>query len=135
MNPTLIGSSVDVVGTTDNQRGRQCDKHLVCGEALVVGSYVFFRRAQFAWRAGVVEDVLEVYSSFDGNDCKVGYLLKHLAGRADVYDGLCARVVEIYSAESEVTAKRQKFHRNKGCCVALIIDAGIDVVGGDVGRV
>lgn len=65
MNPTLIGSSVDVVGTTDNQRGRQCDKHLVCGEALVVGSYVFFRRAQFAWRAGVVEDVLEVYSSFE----------------------------------------------------------------------
>jgi len=67
-NLTLIGSSVDVVGTTDNQRGCQCDKHLVCGEALVVGSYVFFRRAQSAWRAGVVEDVLEVYSSFDGND-------------------------------------------------------------------
>ena len=51
MNLTLIGSSVHVVGTTDNQRGRQCDKHLVCGEALVVGSYVFFRRAQFAWRS------------------------------------------------------------------------------------
>ena len=50
MNPTLIGSSVDVVGTTDNQHGRQCDKHLVsCGEDLiVVGSYVFFRKTQFA---------------------------------------------------------------------------------------
>ena len=135
MNPTLIGSSVDVVGTADNERGRTCDKHPVCGEALVVGSYVFFRKTQFAWRAGVVEDVLEVFSSFDGNDCKVGYLPKHLAVRADAYDGLCARVVEIYSGESEVTAKKQKFHRNKGCCVALIIDVGIDVVGGDVGRV
>jgi len=135
MNPALIGSSVDVVGTTDNQRGRQCDKHLVCGEALVVGSYVFFRKTQFAWRAGVVEGVLEVYFSFDGNDCKVGYLLKHLAVQADAYDGLCARVVEICSGKSEVTAKRQKFLRNKGCCVAFIIDAGIDLVGGDVGRV
>ena len=62
---------------------------------------------------------------------KVGYLPKHLAVWADAY-GLCAHVVKIYSAESEVTANRQKFHRNKGCCVALIIDAGIDVVGGDV---
>ena len=46
MNPALIGSSVDVVGTTYNQRGLQCDKHLVCGEALVVGSYVFFRKTR-----------------------------------------------------------------------------------------
>ena len=58
---------------------------------------------------------LEVYSSFDGNDCKVGHLPKHLAVRADGYDGLCSRVVEIYSGKSEVTAKKQKFHRNKGC--------------------
>ena len=47
----------------------------------------------------------EVYSSFDRKDCKVGYLPKHLAARAHAYDGLCARVVEIYSAQSEVAAK------------------------------
>ena len=40
MIPLLIGSSMDVVGTTDSQRGRQCDKHYVCGEALVIGSHV-----------------------------------------------------------------------------------------------
>ena len=77
--PLLICSSVDVVGTTDSQRGRQCDKHYVCGEALVIGSHVCFRKARFAWREGVVEDVLEVYSWFDGKDCKVGYLPKHSA--------------------------------------------------------
>ena len=60
MNPNLIGTCVDVVGTTDCQRGRQCDKHPVCGEALAVGSHVCFRKTQFAWREGVVEDVLEV---------------------------------------------------------------------------
>ena len=66
----LIGSRVDIVGTTDSQHRRQCDKHYVCGEALVIGSHVCFLKAQFAWREGVVEDVLEVYSSFDGKDCK-----------------------------------------------------------------
>ena len=79
MIPALIGSSVDVVGTTDSQRGRQCDKHHVCRDALVIGSHVCFRKARFAWREGVVEYVLEVYSLFDGKDCKVGYLPKHLA--------------------------------------------------------
>ena len=73
MIPSLIGSSVDVVGTTDSQRGCQCDKHYVCVEALVIGSHVCFRKARFSWREGVVEDVLEVNSLFDGKDCKVGY--------------------------------------------------------------
>ena len=53
MIPLLIGSSVDVLGTADSQRGRQCDKHYVCGEALVIGSHVFFRKARFAWREGM----------------------------------------------------------------------------------
>ena len=79
--------------------------------------------------------MLEVYSLFDGKDCKVGYFPKHLAVRDDAYDGLCACVVEIYSAQSEVASKQQKFHRNKGCCVAEIIDIhsvlGLnDAVGG-----
>jgi len=70
--------------------------------------YVFFRKTQFAWRAGVGVYVLEVYSSFDGNDCKVGYLPKHLAVRADAYDGLCARVVEIYSGKSDKNSSATK---------------------------
>ena len=102
--------------------GPQCDKHYVCGEALVIGSHVCFSKARFSWREGFVDNVLEVYSLFDGKDCKVGYLRKDLAVQADAYDGLCACVVEIYSAQSEVAAKQQKFHRIKGCCVAEIID-------------
>ena len=62
-----------------------------------------------------------MYSSFEGTECKVGYLPKHLAVRADTYARLCARIVEIYSSMSEVTAKTQKYHHNKGCCVAVII--------------
>ena len=86
------------------------------------------------------------YSLFDGVDFKVGYLPKHLAVRANAYNGLCARVVEIYSAQSEVADEQQKFYCNKGCSVVEIIDIqsvlGLndemrgtvmnDLVGGDV---
>jgi hypothetical protein len=67
----------------------------------------------------------EAYFIEDGlATCKVGYLPKHLAFRADRYDGLCARILEVYSsdkAETDCVAKRQKYHRKCGCCVAVIV--------------
>ena len=85
MDPDVIGSEVEVVGTTESQRGRSCAKHNCCGEALVrVGTHVCFRKTRFAWRDGEEEDVIEVYFLEDGlATCKVGYLPKHLAFRAD----------------------------------------------------
>ena len=88
------------------------------------GSYVCFHKTQFAWRGGDKEDVLEVFhldSRIMG--CKVGYLPKHLAARVDRYDGLCARIAEIYSSNCThcaSIAKRQKYHRGIECCVATI---------------
>jgi hypothetical protein len=55
--------------------------------------------------------------------CKVGYLPKHLAARADRYNGLFARIVEIYSSNRTLCAsitKRQKYHGGVRCCVATI---------------
>ena len=127
IDPDLIGSEVEVVGTTESQRGRSCAKHRCCGEALVrVDSHVCFRKTRFAWRDGEEEeDVLEVYFLEDGlATCKVGYLPKHLAFRADRYDGLCARILEVYSsdsAECDCVAKRSKYHRIFGCCVATVL--------------
>jgi len=44
LDPDLIRSEVEVVGTTESQRGRLCTKHSCCGEALVrVDSHVCFR--------------------------------------------------------------------------------------------
>jgi hypothetical protein len=126
LDPNLVGSAVEVVGTTESQRGRSCPKHSCCGSALIrVGSHVCFRKTRFAWRDGEEEDVLEAYFIEDGlATCKVGYLPKHLAFRADRYDGLCARILEVYSsdkAETDCVAKRQKYHRKCGCCVAVIV--------------
>ena len=46
---------------------------------------------------------MEVFHVKEGRKmCKVGYLAKHLAFRADQYDGLCARITEVYSGDRTV---------------------------------
>ncbi len=90
------------MGTGEKQRNRTCKLHkeVPCGSQLRVGTSVCFCKNQFAWRDEKDEDVLEVFVIKNGiQGCKVGYLPKHLAARADRYDGLFIRIVEIYSGD------------------------------------
>jgi len=126
VDPNIVGFDVEVVGTGESQRGCSCSEHNVCGTALVrVGSYVCFGKERFAWCDGKEENVVEVFHVEEGRKtCEIGYLAKNLAFRADRYDGLCARITEVYSGDRTIyenAAKRLKFHRNIGCCVAVII--------------
>jgi hypothetical protein len=133
LDHNLIGSQVEVVGTGEKQRNRTCKLHkgVPCGSQLHVGMFVCFRKNWFAWRNEKDEDVLEVFVVKNGiQGCKVGYLPKHLAAWVDHYDGLCARIVEIYSSNCTTcdnVAKRQKYHHNIGCCLAVIIGDARDV--------
>ena len=85
VDPNIVGSDVEVIGTGESQHGQSCGEHYVSGTALVhVGSYVCFGKARFAWRNGKKEDVVEVFHVKEGRKmCKDGYLAKHLAFRAD----------------------------------------------------
>ena len=126
VDPKIVGSDVEVVGTGESQRDCLCSEHNVCGTALVrVGSYVCFGKERFAWRDRKEENVVEVFHVEEGcKTCKIGYLVKHLAFRADRYDGLCGRITKVYSGNQTIcenAAKRLKFHRNIGCCIAIII--------------
>ena len=90
------------MGTGEKQRNRTCKLHkeVPCGSQLRVGTSVCFCKNQFAWRDEKDEDVLEVFVIKNGiQGCKVRYLPKHLAARADRFDGLCTRIVEIYSGD------------------------------------
>ena len=124
MDCNIVGSQVEVVGICVSQRGRSYNKHHVCGLQLREGSYVCFRKMRFVWRGGDKEDVLEEFHLDSGiMGCKVGYLPKHLAARADPYDGLCVHIVEIYSSyctRCTSIAKRQKYHHGVGCCMSTI---------------
>jgi len=118
----LVGTLVDVVGTTANNRGRSCPRHSCCGSQVVERSTVVFRREQLVFRDGVEEDVVAVYLISHGvMTCKVGFLPAHLNHRTRDYDGLVARVVSVYSDRCTNLVKRQKFRRNLGCCAAKIL--------------
>ena len=118
----LVGTLVDVVGTTATNRGRSCFRHSCCGSQVAEKSTVAFRREQLIFREGREEDVIAVYVVVHGvMMCKVGFLPAHLNRRARDYDGLIARVISVYTDRCTNVVKRQKYWRNNGCCVARIV--------------
>ena len=120
----VVGTLVDIVGINAKDRGRSCSRHNCCGLQISKGSVVCFVRERMAWRdQGKVEDVLAVYvKAGDGTmRCKVGFLPLHLAVCPGAYDGVNARVISVYSECSSNVVKRQKYWRNKGCCVARVL--------------
>ena len=118
----LVGTLVDIVGTTANNRGRSCPRHSCCGSQVVERSTVVFRREQLVFRDQREEDVIAVYLISHGvMTCKVGFLPAHLNHRVRDYDGLVARVVSVYSDRCTNLVKRQKFRHNHGCCAAKIV--------------
>ena len=60
----------------------------------------------------------------DGIDhCCIGYLPKAYVKNWKQYDGALVQVVEVYSGDSDSPMKRQKFHRNHGLAVRVIISS------------
>jgi hypothetical protein len=132
-NPALLlqhlqGTMADVVGIEKNDRGHWCHAHDVCGDQLISRSKIRIRKETMisVLDGGTEEVVITAYIVSDATMmCKVGFLPRHLAShRADDYDGMYARVIEVYSSRLTNITKHQKHHRNHGCCVAKIL--GID---------
>ena len=77
--------------------------------------------------SGKEETALAVYWVTDGEDrCHVGFLRRHMVRHKKKYNGRIAQIVEIFSDKSESPSDRQKFHRNKGCCRAVLLDVSDD---------
>jgi len=120
----LCGTLVDVVGIAAKNRGQSCPRHDVCGSQLETGMKVRFVKERLKWRGEDEEDVLVVYvvKGVGELGCRVGFLPQHLAStRAEEYDGIFARIIEIYSDRCTSKIKRQKMHCNEGCAVAKIL--------------
>ena len=72
---------------------------------------VRFVKERLKWRGDDEEDVLFVHTLKGVGElgCRVGFLPQHLAStRVDEYDGLFARIIEIYSERCTSKVKRQK---------------------------
>ena len=72
----------------------------------------------------IEETAIAVYLVSDGIDqCRVGFLQRHMLKYGRQYGGVLAQVTEVYCADSESPMKRKKYHRNRGCCLAAIISS------------
>jgi hypothetical protein len=55
--------------------------------------------------------------------CHVGFLPRHMVKHVVCYDGVLAQVTRVFSDDPTCSdsAERRMFHKNKGCCLAVII--------------
>ena len=69
----------------------------------------------------VEETALAVYLIFEGIDrYQVGFLRRFLVKHKKKYNGRLAQITDILGSESESPSDRHKYHRNKGCCHAVL---------------
>ncbi|KAI2509921.1 hypothetical protein MHU86_4486 [Fragilaria crotonensis] len=116
------GITIEIVGTEASGNGRTCDAHDVCGNILSDDVVVRLRKVQILSDRGVEETAIAAYLVSDGIDqCRVGFLQRHLVPHAKNYDGVLAQITEVYGSDSESPSKRKRYHHNRGCCLAAII--------------
>ena len=118
------GITVEIVGIEASNNGRSCDQHDVCGSVLDDDVVVRLRKVQILNSQGREETAIAAYLVSDGIDqCRVGFLQRHLVAHAKSFDGVLAQVTEVYSVTSESPSKRKKCLQKMGCCLAAVISA------------
>ena len=80
-------------------------------------------KERMKYRGDDEDDVLGVYLLVGGVvGCKVGFLSQALASRrADDYNGVIIRVLEVYNERCTSIVKRNKVYPNDGCAMGKIL--------------
>ena len=122
------GIAVEILGTEEASNGRSCEEHEVCGQQLDLDCVVRLRRVQIVDEDDEVEEsAIAACWVTDGIDrCRVGFLSRHTVPHWKQCDGKLVQAIDIHSKGDESPTKRRKFHRNRGCCKAVIIDTARD---------
>ena len=117
------GDTVKIVGVNSPTNGRSCEEHCICGEVVIEDVVLHLRKVQVQMNQQE-QSVIAAFWVSDGIDrCRVGYLPKAYVKNWKQYDGALVQVVEVYSGDSDSPMKRQKFHRNHGLAMAVIISS------------
>ena len=102
------GITVEIVGIESSKNGRSCDQHDICGSILDNDVVVRLQKVQILSSQGREETAIAAYLVLDGIDqCRVGFLQRHLVAHAKSFDGVLAHVTEVYSVTSESPSKKK----------------------------
>jgi hypothetical protein len=117
------GVVVEIIGTEVGDRGRSCEEHSNCGEAMAKDVVVPLQKVQIQVD-GWEEMAIAAYWVTNGiNCCHVSFLQRHMVRQAACYNGALAQVNHVFNADPTCcnTAECRAFHKNHGCCRAAII--------------
>ena len=117
------GDTVEIVGVNPPTNRQSYEEHRICGEVVIEDVVLHLRKVQVQMNQQEQSAIAAFWVS-DGIDCcHVGYLPKAYVKNWKQYDGALVPVIEVYSADSDSPTKHQKFHRNHGLAVAVIISS------------
>ena len=117
------GDTVEIVGVNSPTNGQSCEEHPICVEVVIEDVVLNLRKVQ-ALINQQEQSAIAAFWVSDGIDhCLVGYLPKAYVKNWKQYDGALVQVVEVYSEDSDSHTKCQKFHRNHGLVVGVIISS------------
>ena len=102
---------------------QSCEEHPICGEVVIEDVVLHLRKVQVLINQQE-ENAVAAFWVLDGIDCcHIGNLPKAYVKNWKQYEGALVQVVEVYSGDSDSPMKCQKFHRNHGLAVGVIISS------------
>ena len=117
------GDTVEIIGVNSPTNRQSCEEHPICGEVVIEDVVLHLRKVQVLINQQEESAVVASWV-LDGIDhCHVGYLPKAYVKNWKQYEGALVQVVEVYSGDSDSPTKCQKFHRNHGLAVGVIISS------------
>jgi len=124
----------EIVGLLSPDNGRSCVMHDCCGQHLVVGNVVRFKREmqEIVYNTPAdpepdvrIEPVIKVVLILDGTEqCHVGFLPRHVAARREGarLHSKFAQIIELYEDTPEGYMKNNKSKRNHGMASYVLLD-------------
>ena len=117
------GDTVEIVGVNSPTNRQSCEEHRICGEVVIEDVVLHLRKVQVQINQQEQSTIAAFWVSDGIDHCRIGYLPKAYVKNWKQYDGALVQVIEVYSAESDSPTKCQKFHRNHGLAVAVVISS------------
>lgn len=112
---------VEILGIKESNNGRQCQRHLICGETVSVGSLLLLKPVVVLNQQSQAEYAISAVLMTNGiEDCTVGFLGKEFHFFRNQYEHKLVEIIEVLNHSSN-TEHRRRCHVNRGIAVGILI--------------